>query len=69
VNSKSASIWALVKGVVVDCVRDGKKLDFCYDLQRGHVTLGQNGLGHAMSVQVGRLVIAQVISFKVSLSL
>jgi hypothetical protein len=25
---------------------------FCYDPQQGHVTLGQSGLGHAMSVQV-----------------
>jgi hypothetical protein len=41
----------------------------CYDPQRGHMTLGQNGPGHVMSVQVGRLVIAQVIGFEVSLSL
>jgi hypothetical protein len=40
----------------------------CYDPQLGHVTLGRCGPGHVMSVQVGWLVIAQVISFEVSLS-
>jgi RNase H-like domain found in reverse transcriptase/Reverse transcriptase (RNA-dependent DNA polymerase) len=41
----------------------------CYDPQQGHMTSGRNGPGHAMSVQVMRLVIAQVISFEVPLSL
>jgi hypothetical protein len=38
-----------VKGVVW-------KLDFCYDPQQGHMTLGRNGPGHAMSVQVKDLL-------------
>jgi hypothetical protein len=52
-------------------MREGvvRKLNFCYDPQRGHVTSGRNGPGHVMSVQVVGLVIAQVISFKVSLLL
>jgi gag-polyprotein putative aspartyl protease len=48
---------------------DGTLNQSCYDPQRGHVTSGRNGPGHTMSVQVMRLVIAQVISFKVSLPL
>jgi hypothetical protein len=34
------------KGLYLQCLQEYE----CYDLQQGHMTLGQNRLGHVMSV-------------------